>query len=113
MSDYFYDPRSGISWPSPGIEGYGNLSTSLEAYLQGHLLYFDGKDASERPGQTPGPRKRAKLTVRERARNENGKFFCNICKRRYARRERKETCQNNHAKERTHRCRGECGVIDW
>lgn len=54
-----------------------------------------------------------KLSAAEKALNKSGKFICSGCKRRYARRDRMETCYNNHRHYRAHRCDGQCGNRYW
>jgi hypothetical protein len=53
------------------------------------------------------------LSAAEKALNKNGKFICSGCNRRYARRDRMETCYNNHRHYRAHRCVGQCGNRSW
>lgn len=112
-AEYLHTQASSSLWDCMNSQGYDAQLKSLQSYLQSHPPCFDGEDASDRPDTADGICNGPKLTIRERARNENGKFHCDICGRRYARRERMETCQSNHREEKKHICKGECGVVGW
>lgn len=107
-SDSPYTP-----WPKMEVDEYSQQQVILEGYCHINAITpscLDGRCIANEPGVVQEDRKPVKLSARERARNENGKFFCNICQRRYARRERKETCESNHNDERLFQCNSGCGV---
>lgn len=70
------------------------------------------------PTQTSSPsnddiRLDRKLSVKEKAKNENGRFICGVCHKKYARRDRMEICKNNHRNYKAYPCHGGCGKKEW